>query len=156
MCLMMRQTVRRTRCQQIRKLASAGNWKGRQKVDAFGPKPAGVRLPGQALTRPLPLRLRPVLEELLSGAPDLTASRRLNVSPRTYTRRVAELLDYLGVTTRFQAGAEIIRRGWAPGPASALRERTSGRSATCRWSIPSVADAVQPAKRSGVSGPRCV
>lgn len=62
----------------------------------------------------LPRRLRPVLMELLSGVPDLTASRRLNMSPRTYSRRVAELLDYLGVATRFQAGAEIARRGWAP------------------------------------------
>lgn len=64
--------------------------------------------------RPLPRRLRPVLMELFSGVPDTTASRRLNMSPRTYSRRVAELLGYLGVATRFQAGVEIVRRGWAP------------------------------------------
>lgn len=74
-------------------------------MNAFRPKAAVV---------PLPSQLRPVLMELLSGVTDLTASRRLNMSPRTYSRRVAELLDYLGVATRFQAGAEIVRRGWAP------------------------------------------
>lgn len=71
-------------------------------MNAFRPKAAVV---------PLPSQLRPVLMELLSGVTDLTASRRLNMSPRTYSRRVAELLDYLGVATRFQAGAEIVRRG---------------------------------------------
>lgn len=38
------------------------------------------------------------------------------MSPRTYSRRVAELLDYLGVATRFQAGVKMVQRGWLTGP----------------------------------------
>lgn len=62
----------------------------------------------------LPVHLLPVLQQLLEGTPDVTASRRLNMSPRTFSRRVAELLEYLGVQTRFQGGAEAVLRGWAP------------------------------------------
>ena len=58
----------------------------------------------------------PVLQQLLSGATDHTASRLLGLSPRTYSRRVSELLDYLGVESRFQAGVEAARRGWLPAP----------------------------------------
>lgn len=62
----------------------------------------------------LPAHLWPVLEQLLIGAPDVTACRRLNMSPRTFSRRVAELLECLGVQTRFQGGAEAVRRGLVP------------------------------------------
>ncbi len=58
----------------------------------------------------IPDYLRPVLGQLLSGATDKAASHRLNMSARTFSRRVAELLDVLGVQTRFQAGFEIARR----------------------------------------------
>lgn len=60
----------------------------------------------------VPARLRPVLDALLDGTIDAAAARRLGVSPRTYTRRVAELLDLLGVTTRAQAGSAARKRGW--------------------------------------------
>jgi hypothetical protein len=63
---------------------------------------------------PPPVQMLPVLEELLSGDTDVTVSRRLNMSPRTFSRRVAELLDYLGVNTRFQAGMEVVLHGWVP------------------------------------------
>jgi len=53
----------------------------------------------------------------MGGQTDVTASRRLNMSPRTFSRRVAELLDYLGVETRFQGGVKIALMGWHP-PAS--------------------------------------
>lgn len=62
--------------------------------------------------RPLPEPLHMVLLQLLSGATDQTASNRLGISPRTYSRRVSELLGHLGVESRFQAGAEVVRRGW--------------------------------------------
>lgn len=54
--------------------------------------------------------LIPIVKALLSGQTDETASRKLGISPRTYSRRVAELLEYLQVSTRFQGGAELIRR----------------------------------------------
>jgi hypothetical protein len=63
---------------------------------------------------PPPTQMLPILEELLSGDTDVTVSRRLSMSPRTFSRRVAELLDYLGVNTRFQAGMEVALRGWVP------------------------------------------
>lgn len=65
---------------------------------------------------PPPEHLVPVVQQLLTGATDLTASRQLGLSPRTYSRRVSELLEYLGVESRFQAGVEAARRGWLPHP----------------------------------------
>ncbi|MFF3698061.1 hypothetical protein [Streptomyces sp. NPDC002221] len=58
----------------------------------------------------LPTHLLPIVDALLSGQTDETASRRLGISPRTYSRRVADLLEHLDVSTRFQGGAELIRR----------------------------------------------
>jgi len=53
------------------------------------------------------------LIELLSfGAKDETVARHLGLSLRTVRRRVADLLEELGATTRFQAGMEAVRRGW--------------------------------------------
>lgn len=63
---------------------------------------------------PPPVGMLPILEELLSGDTDVTVSRRLSMSPRTFSRRVAELLDYLEVNTRFQAGMQVALRGWVP------------------------------------------
>jgi hypothetical protein len=67
---------------------------------------------------PPPMQMLCILEELLSGDTDVTVSRRLSMSPRTFSRRVAELLDYLGVNTRFQAGLQVALRGWVPLSAS--------------------------------------
>lgn len=61
---------------------------------------------------PPPSLLRPVLDALLEGRTDAAAARRLHVSPRTYTRRMADLLDLLGVSTRAQAVAAARKRGW--------------------------------------------
>ena len=71
-------------------------------------------LPEASPVPPLPPHLMPVLEQLVQGSTDVTASRRLKISPRTFSRRVAELLEYLHVQTRFQCGAEIVHRGWIP------------------------------------------
>lgn len=57
--------------------------------------PARPRLDEQA---------RQVLYALGSGMTDVTASRELGMSLRTYRRRVAELLVALGADSRFQAG----------------------------------------------------
>jgi long-chain acyl-CoA synthetase len=64
----------------------------------------------------VPEHLVPVLLQLVRGGTDASACRKLNVSPRTFSRRVAELFDYLHVQTRFQCGAEIARRGWVAVP----------------------------------------
>lgn len=60
---------------------------------------------------------------LASGAKDDVVARHLGASTRTLSRRVAEMMDHLHVRTRFQAGAQAVRRGWiteesadVPGP----------------------------------------
>jgi len=65
----------------------------------------------------VPVHLRPVLVALLAGATDAVASRRLNVSERTYSRRLAELLDFFESQTRFQVGVQVGLSGWTvPAP----------------------------------------
>jgi hypothetical protein len=59
-----------------------------------------------------PPHLAEILPALASGVPDEVAATRLGLSPRTYSRRVAELFTLLDVRNRFQAGAEVNRRGW--------------------------------------------
>ncbi|WP_204051973.1 LuxR C-terminal-related transcriptional regulator [Microbispora siamensis] len=61
---------------------------------------------------------RPAEEDLLvlrllnAGLKDEAIGRHLGVSARTATRKIAAVLERLGVTTRFQAGAEAAARGW--------------------------------------------
>jgi hypothetical protein len=69
--------------------------------------------------RPLPPRddrpppaLQPVLDALLQGLTDVAAAKRLGVSPRTYSRRVADLLGVLGIASRTQVGAAALAKGW--------------------------------------------
>ena len=57
------------------------------------------------------LGAREILEQLSSGCKDETAARTLGVSLRTYRRRVAELMDVLGASSRFQAGARAREAG---------------------------------------------
>jgi DNA-binding CsgD family transcriptional regulator len=52
-----------------------------------------------------------VLELLKLGMKDESIARQLGVSLRTVRRRIADVLDDLGASTRFQAGAEAARRG---------------------------------------------
>ena len=53
-----------------------------------------------------------LLEQLVAGYTDEVIARRLGISLRTVRRRIASLMDELGVDTRFQAGVEAARRGW--------------------------------------------
>ncbi|MEV6773767.1 hypothetical protein AB0N05_34540 [Nocardia sp. NPDC051030] len=52
-----------------------------------------------------------VLNSLNLGLIDEAAARRLGVSLRTYRRQVAELMDRLGVRTRFQIGVRAAELG---------------------------------------------
>jgi len=61
---------------------------------------------------PPPDHLVGILSQLAGGATDRSAQRELGLSPRTYTRRAAELLDRLEAKSRFQAGIFAARRGW--------------------------------------------
>lgn len=55
---------------------------------------------------------RDLLKLLLLGVTDAAAGAQLGISLRTVQRRVSELIDTAGVTTRIQLGAEAVRRGW--------------------------------------------
>jgi DNA-binding CsgD family transcriptional regulator len=55
---------------------------------------------------------RQLLEMLAAGAKDEQISRALGLSLRTVRRRIADLMAELGVDSRFQAGMEVVRRGW--------------------------------------------
>ncbi len=71
----------------------------------------GVGLP--ELGQPRDRRSRAQLLDLLvRGVKDERIARTLGISLRTVRRRIAELLAELGVESRFQAGAEAVRRGW--------------------------------------------
>ncbi len=73
-----------------------------------------VRVPISTLLREPPHYLAPVLRELFLGSTDCAASRRLCMSSRTYSRRVAELLQHVSVDTRFQCGFVLGTRAQVP------------------------------------------
>lgn len=54
---------------------------------------------------------RLLLERLAHGIKDEQIARELGLSLRTVRRRMAEVLDELGASSRFQAGVEAVRRG---------------------------------------------
>ena len=55
---------------------------------------------------------RDLLRLLLLGVTDAAAAAQLGISLRTVQRRVSELMETAGVTTRMQLGAEAVRRSW--------------------------------------------
>jgi DNA-binding CsgD family transcriptional regulator len=57
-------------------------------------------------------RERTILTLMVAGATDDVIARRLGTSRRTIIRHTANLFDRLGAKTRFQAGAQAVRRGW--------------------------------------------
>ena len=63
-----------------------------------------------------------VLTLLAAGLKDETIARQLGVSTHTVRRRIAALLDRLGVTTRFQAGLALGKQDWQDTESSSRRE----------------------------------
>lgn len=55
---------------------------------------------------------RALLRLLNAGLKDEAVARQLGVSERTLRRRITALTLRLGATSRFQAGAQAVRRGW--------------------------------------------
>lgn len=53
-----------------------------------------------------------IVRHLAEGQTDQAIARALGVTPRTVTRRLAEIYELLGVQSRFQAGATARRMGW--------------------------------------------
>lgn len=59
---------------------------------------------------------RALLHLLHAGLKDETIARQLGLSERTLRRRITDLTTRLGATSRFQAGAQVVRRGWLSTP----------------------------------------
>jgi DNA-binding CsgD family transcriptional regulator len=55
---------------------------------------------------------RSLLERMATGSTDEAIARRFGISDRQVRRRIASLLQRLGASSRFAAGAEAVRRGW--------------------------------------------
>lgn len=56
--------------------------------------------------------VRETLQALSLGATDEAAARKYGWSLRTYRRRIAAVLDLLGTSSRFEAGAIAREQGW--------------------------------------------
>ncbi|WP_099904401.1 LuxR C-terminal-related transcriptional regulator [Streptomyces sp. TLI_171] len=56
-------------------------------------------------------RDRELLALLAAGAKDAAIARSLGLTPRTMTRRIAQLMTELNARTRFQGGLQAARRG---------------------------------------------
>ena len=68
---------------------------------------------GEHLTSGTPEgELRQLAHLLATGMTDIAIARQLGISERTVRRRVKDLLDELGVDSRFAAGARAAQRGW--------------------------------------------
>lgn len=68
---------------------------------------------------------RRVLGLMAAGVKDEAIARQCGMSVRTLRRQVSSLMAALGVTTRFAAGVEAVRRGFVGNSATAPRPRTS-------------------------------
>jgi len=66
----------------------------------------------EPLSEPLSEQDRRIVTLMAAGVTDDAIARRLSLSRRTVSRRIGELLDRLGATTRFQAGVQAAHRGW--------------------------------------------
>lgn len=71
-----------------------------------------TRTPRGPTLRRLTDRDGQIIAMLAAGASDLTIARQLGISQRTIERRVRSIMEELGATTRFQAGAIAVRRGF--------------------------------------------
>ncbi|HEY4018924.1 MAG TPA: DNA-binding response regulator [Pseudonocardiaceae bacterium] len=76
-------------------------WQGATELTDYLPAPPPF-VDDQGLT---------ILRTLSAGQKDETAARQLGLSVRTYRRRVAELMDLLGASSRFQAGVRARELG---------------------------------------------
>jgi sugar-specific transcriptional regulator TrmB/DNA-binding CsgD family transcriptional regulator len=68
--------------------------------------------PDEARADRLPAQVERILPLLAAGLTDRAIAGQLELSPRTFDRRMRELMDALHARTRFQAGALAARRGW--------------------------------------------
>jgi predicted DNA-binding transcriptional regulator len=76
------------------------------------PIPGTGAAPGQGRPGAPDAETSALLAMLAAGMTDAAIARSLSWSMRTTQRRMRQLMDDLGVTTRFQAGVAALDRGW--------------------------------------------
>lgn len=81
--------------------------------------------PNHATELPWTAMSRAVLATLYAGLKDEVAARQVAVSLRTYRRRVADLMDYFSVDTRFELGVRVAEMGILPATAKSWSSCTS-------------------------------
>lgn len=80
------------------------SWAAAKPIDGPGPKDANEREPTQQELA--------LLRLLAAGSTDEAAAKKLGVSVRTVRRIMAELMDQLEASSRFEAGHKATQRGW--------------------------------------------
>jgi len=80
------------------------SWAAAKPIDAPDPNQSEEREPTQQELA--------LLRLLASGSTDEAAAKKLGVSVRTVRRIMAELMDQLKASSRFEAGHKATRRGW--------------------------------------------
>jgi hypothetical protein len=78
------------------------HWQRARPIGSTGPATPGRPSAGDLLPPQM----------LQAGYKDQATARRLGVSTRTVTRRIATIASALGLETRFQVGVEVAKRGW--------------------------------------------
>ena len=79
-------------------------WAAAKPIDGQTPKEAGEKEPTQQELG--------LLRLLASGSTDEAAAKKLGVSVRTVRRIMADLMDQLEASSRFEAGHKATQRGW--------------------------------------------
>ena len=97
-------------------------------------------------------RRQMLISLLMTGSTDSAIATQLGHQRRSVRRWIAELMDELGVTTRLQLGAALVRadalRGAGADPIRSRRRRQSGCSrAASRLVLHAAQTAIQPASR---------
>jgi len=80
------------------------SWTTAEPLDSQGPAPTGEKAPtAQELA---------LLRLLASGSTDEAAGKKLGISVRTVRRIMADLMERLEASSRFEAGHKATQRGW--------------------------------------------
>lgn len=80
------------------------SWAAAKPIDAVEPRQSDDRAPTQQELA--------LLRLLAAGSTDEAAAKKLGVSVRTVRRIMAELMDQLEASSRFEAGHKATQRGW--------------------------------------------
>ncbi|CAL9400413.1 helix-turn-helix transcriptional regulator [Streptomyces sp. Tu 3180] len=96
--------IKDTASARVLDLLFAGSWANARSLAEYERTSARMRTES----------VRRILEQLCEGRTDEVAARELQVSLRTYRRHVAEIMQALGASSRFQAGVRAVEMALLP------------------------------------------